>query len=81
VTATPATQVADGALLRGIAMMVELDPAGFDGEGDMVLFATMLDGFFAQYVSLNAFSRLTVRSVGSGEERRWPARLGDRRLL
>jgi len=81
VTAVPATQVADGALLRGIAVTVDLAPAGFDGEGDLVLFASILDGFFAQYVALNAFSRLTVRSADGSNERRFVARLGERRLL
>lgn len=81
VTAEPATQVADGALLRGIAITVDVDPTGFDGEGDLVLFGNLLDAFFAQYVSLNAFSRLTIRGIGGGEDRRWPARLGRRRLI
>ena len=35
----------------------------------------------AQYMTLNAFSRLTVRGVKFGETYEWPARVGKRIIL
>jgi type VI secretion system protein ImpG len=60
---------------------VELDEESFTGEGDMVLFGTVLNELFATLSTINAFTRLTVRGVRQGEVYRWPARLGRQTLL
>jgi type VI secretion system protein ImpG len=70
-----------GAPVRGSDVSVELDEESFTGEGDMVLFGSVLNELFATLSTVNAFTRLTVRGVRQGEVYRWPARLGRQTLL
>jgi type VI secretion system protein ImpG len=76
VSAEPATRLFRGAPLRGTAVQVEVDEDHFAGEGDVYLLSAILNEFFALYVSLNAFSQLTVKGIKHGETYKWPARLG-----
>ncbi len=66
--------------VRGLELQVTCDESGFEGLGSMV-FGAVLDEFFRQYVSLNSFTRLTLRTLNRGEVMRWPARLGQRQIL
>lgn len=66
-----------GAPIRGLQVAVELDEDHFAGEGDAYLFATILDRFMGLYVTLNAYSQLTVRFTRSGQVRSFPPRWGD----
>ena len=50
-------------------------------EGDMYLFATVLNEFFALYASMNSFSELHVRGTRFGEVYQWPPRLGQQTIL
>jgi type VI secretion system protein ImpG len=70
-----------GAPVRGSDVSVDLDEESFTGEGDMVLFGSVLNELFATLSTVNAFTRLTVRGVRQGEVYRWPARLGRQTLL
>lgn len=70
-----------GALIRGIDIEVQLDESGFAGEGDLFLFGAVLDRLFAEYVSINSFSRTHVKGIGSNLEHKWPARTGNQTLL
>lgn len=81
VSAAPDTQVADGALLRGVRVEVQVKESHFDGEGALHLFASVLDEFVAQYAGLNSFARLRVVGTDSGLELSFPPRLGRRRLI
>lgn len=65
---------------RGLEITVTLDDAAFEGAGAFVLGA-VLSHFFAQYVSINAFTETVVRTVGRGEIMRWPARGGACAIL
>jgi type VI secretion system protein ImpG len=60
---------------------VDFDEDSFGGEGEAYLFGAILDEFFSQYVSLNAFVRLTVKGIKYGELHSWPTRTGDRIIL
>jgi len=65
---------------RGLEITVTMDDAAFEGAGAFVLGA-VLSRFFAQYVSINAFTETVVRTHGRGEIMRWPAREGACAIL
>jgi type VI secretion system protein ImpG len=81
VEARPAERIFHGTPMRGIATRIELDEAGFAGEGELYLFATVLEEFLALYVSVNAFSQFTVRGKQKGETYTWPPRVGRQVIL
>jgi type VI secretion system protein ImpG len=81
IAAAPATRLLEGHPIRGLALEVDLDEENFGSEGEAYLFGAILDEFFSQYVSLNAFCRLTVKGLKYGEIHSWPTRTGDRIIL
>ena len=81
VTAAPSTRLVGGAPVRGIAMELEIDEDRFGGEGETYLFGTIFNEFLSQYVTLNAFSRLTVRALKRGEIHEWPLHPGVRNTI
>jgi len=80
-TARPSTRLLDGMPVRGISVELEVDEDNLGGEGEAFLFGSVLDEFFSQYVTLNAFSRLTLKAMKRGEIHTWPARIGRRIIL
>ena len=66
-----------GAPLRGTRVDIELQEDHFAGEGDAYLFARILDHFFGLYVTLNAYSQLTVRFSRSGQTYSFAPRWGE----
>lgn len=81
IDAQPATCMFEGAPIRGLDIALELDEELLGGEGEMYLFASILNELFAQAVSMNSYSRLTVRGTKFGGTYEWPARLGNRTVL
>ena len=66
---------------RGIHVTLTLDESKFVGAG-LYLFAAILEAFLAQYVSVNSFSQLEVRTMQRKEAlKKWPPRNGNRILL
>ncbi len=65
---------------RGLEITVTMDDAAFEGAGAFVL-GGVLSHFFAQYVSINAFTETVIRTVARGEIMRWPARGGACAIL
>lgn len=65
---------------RGLGLTLTMDEAPFGGSG-AVLLASVLERFFAKYVSINGFTETTLRCVDRGEVMRWPLRLGGRAIL
>ncbi len=66
---------------RGVQVTVELDEEKFVGTG-LYLFACILERFLAQYVSVNSFSQLILKTVQKEEAiKQWPPRNGNRVLL
>ncbi len=66
---------------RGVQVTLELDEDKFVGAG-LYLFAAVLERFFAQYVSVNSFSQLSVKTIQRSEMlKQWPPRSGNRVLL
>ncbi len=68
------------AYVRGLDILLTCDESAFEGQGAFVLGA-VLEEFFRRHVSLNSFTRLTLKTLNRGEVMRWPARLGQRHIL
>jgi type VI secretion system protein ImpG len=65
---------------RGVEVTVVGDDSAFQG-GGIVLLGTVLDEFFARYVTINSFTKVVLRTVERGEIMRWPARIGRRHAI
>ncbi len=65
---------------RGLEIGITFDESAFEGSGCFVL-GMVLDRFLAKYVSLNSFTETVIHSTTRGELARWPARIGQRRIL
>jgi type VI secretion system protein ImpG len=65
---------------RGLEITLTFDEAAFEGMGVFIL-GSVLEQFFAKYVSLNSFTETVVRTKQRGEIIRWPARMGIRQIL
>jgi type VI secretion system protein ImpG len=65
---------------RGLEVTLTLDESAFEGMG-VFLMGSVLERFFAKYVSINSFCETVLRSVQRKEIVRWPARLGRRPAL
>jgi type VI secretion system protein ImpG len=66
---------------RGTKVEIELDEEQFEG-GGAYLFGSVLEYFLGQYVTLNSFSQLVLRTKQRKEVlREWPPRAGHKILL
>jgi type VI secretion system protein ImpG len=70
-----------GHMMRGQDLKISVAGDHFASEGDLFLFNVILDRFFASYVTLNSFTRLSMEEVLKGDKITWPARLGNQRLI
>jgi type VI secretion system protein ImpG len=69
------------AVCRGVEVTLEFDEDKYVGTG-LYLFASVLEGFLGQYVSVNSFSQLTAKTLQRKEAlKKWPPRNGNRILL
>ncbi len=66
---------------RGVEVTLDLDEEKFVG-GSVYLFASVLEHFLGQYVSVNSFTQLVARTLQRKEVlMTWPPRNGNRILL
>jgi type VI secretion system protein ImpG len=65
---------------RGLQVTLECDETAFEGTS-VFLLGSVLERFFAKYVSINSFTETVLRSIQRGEIKRWPATLGKRPIL
>lgn len=65
---------------RGVEINVTCDESAFEGTG-LFLMGSVLERFFARYVSINSFTETVLTSSARGEVMRWPARPGQRHLM
>ena len=65
---------------RGLEITVGVDELAFEG-GSAYLLGSVLDRFFARYVSINSFTETVLRSQGRGEINRWVPQWGARPTL
>ena len=76
-----ATKRIGGSFCRGIQVKIQFDEEKYVGAG-LYLFASVLERFLGQYVSVNSFSQLIARSLQKAEVLKiWPPRNGNRILL
>lgn len=69
-----------GLPVRGVRTELEMDAEHYLGEGELFLFASVLNEFFALYANLNSFHELRVRTT-QGERYQWTPRMGLQPLL
>jgi len=65
---------------RGLEVSVLIDEDAFQGTG-MFILGSVLDQFFARYVSLNSFTETVIRSKQRGDIIRWKPQVGRRQLI
>ena len=65
---------------RGIEVTLACDETCFPGAGAFLL-ASVLERFFARYVSINSFTETVLRTVQRGEVMRWRPRIGQTQAL
>src|SRR5262249_15998937 len=65
---------------RGLEIAVTVDDASFEGAG-VVALGSVLERFFARYVSLNSFTQMRLQSTARGSVKTWPVRVGCRQLI
>jgi type VI secretion system protein ImpG len=65
---------------RGLEVTLTCDDAAFEGSGAFLL-ASVLQHFFARYVSLNSFVETVLRTLERNEVARWHANPGKRPIL
>ncbi len=66
---------------RGVQVVIEFDEDKYVGTG-LFLFASILERFLGQYVSVNSFSQLVARTMRKDEVlKKWQPRSGNRMLL
>jgi type VI secretion system protein ImpG len=73
---TPEQLLFRGVPVQGTTSRITLEESCFNNEGDMILFASILDEFLSRQVAVNSFSRLIVKGNAKGEVFEWPPRIG-----
>jgi type VI secretion system protein ImpG len=74
-------RLVNGFPMRGRKIVMDVREDHFSSRGDLFLFGCMLDVFFANYASINAFTQLTFQNLNGGSDFTWPARMGTRPLI
>ncbi|WLE99139.1 MAG: type VI secretion system baseplate subunit TssF [Candidatus Electrothrix communis] len=77
----PADRLVNGFMLRGREIRLAARHDHFASQGDLFLFGSVLNEFFAVYSTLNSFTRFTLKETQRGESITWPARIGERLLI
>lgn len=74
-------RLVNGQPIRGISITMRLKESHFTSEGDMFLFACVLNQFFSLYASINSYHMLTVIGEEKGEHYQWPLKMGLQNTL
>jgi type VI secretion system protein ImpG len=69
-----------GYLMRGTVVTIEVLEDHFASEGDLYLFATVLQEYIVLHATLNAYVEVRVRGIQRGQVFAWPPRIGRDRL-
>lgn len=77
----PEERLYQGAPIRGTRVEIDMNEDHFAGEGEMVLFAGVLNEFLSLFATLNSFCRLVVKGLRHGEVYEWSPRLGSQPLI
>jgi len=68
-------------MLRGREITCKARYDYFASQGDLYLFGSVLNEFFAVYASLNSFTHFILKETLSGDTITWPAKIGERPLI
>ncbi len=74
-------RLVNGIMMRGREIHLEARYDHFASNGDLYLFASILNEFFAVYSTFNSFTRFSLKETLKGEILSWPARIGERPLI
>ena len=74
-------RIHNGLPVRGRKTVLRLKESHFATEGDMFLFASVLNELFALNCTMNSFHHLFVQGVENGEVYEWKPRTGSYRML
>ncbi len=77
----PATRLLKGLPLRGHKIELDVRSEKFGNEGEMYLFVTILNRYFALYASINTFTELVVNDLDRGEVYQWPVMIGQQQVI
>ncbi|MBF0237888.1 MAG: type VI secretion system baseplate subunit TssF [SAR324 cluster bacterium] len=80
-TVTPEERLFKRDVYRGQSIHIKTRSDQFASLGDMFLFGSILDYFFATYASFNTYTALTFEDTAKWETIQWPPRLGTRPIL
>ena len=75
--AEPVEALVRGSVMRGTAVTLDALEDHFAGEGDLYLFATIVNEFLSLHATLNSFTQFSVRGLQGGETIDWPHRIGQ----
>ncbi|MFC1782176.1 type VI secretion system baseplate subunit TssF [Planctomycetota bacterium] len=68
------------AFASGLEVTITFDETTFEGTG-VFLLGSVLEHFFAKYVSINSFCETVIKTLQREEVKRWPTRIGQRQML
>jgi type VI secretion system protein ImpG len=69
-----------GLPLRGAITTLYVNKDNFSCLGEIYLFCSVINEFLAMYTTINSFHQLQIFEEKTGEQYKWPARLGRRVL-
>jgi type VI secretion system protein ImpG len=81
VESKPGERLFRGAAVRGVETVIRLAEDRFSSDGEVFLFARLLEEFLSLYVTVNSFSQLTVVGTQKGARYEWPPRIGTQFTL
>jgi type VI secretion system protein ImpG len=81
VRSEPAHRLFGDLPVRGRRITMQLREGNFGTEGDMYLFASVLNEFFALYASVNSYTELVVHATESREIYRWAPKSGRQPIV
>jgi type VI secretion system protein ImpG len=77
----PTTKVLQDTVMRGLRIDMEMQESQFAGEGEVYLFAAVLNEFFSLYATINVFHALHVKNVERNIVYKFPVKIGTHQLL
>ncbi len=77
----PAMVLVRGAPIRGWDVELDLLEDHYAGDGDLHLFAALVNEFLSLHTTINSFTRLRTRGIQHGEEMTWPSKIGQKTLI
>ncbi len=67
--------------IRGLALNLKINGNAFSSQGEIYLLGSILDVVLAKFSTINSYTRLVMLDTHSGDEFKWPMRLGSKKLI